>query len=128
MCIRDSPNHDEAGLRGDAEGLEAAEAERAWCRHWGRLQWELARRAIAHGRGDGPDVSGSRAAAAAHDVEPALRGPIANLRGEGFGRLREAGGGERIGEAGIGIRADEDGGDAAELFYISCLLYTSRCV
>ena len=49
---------------------------------------------------------GRVAAAAAGDVEPALLGEVAHERAHVLGELGEAGGRERIGQAGIGIATD----------------------
>ena len=69
----------------------------------------------AHRFGDGLDVRGRGAAAAADDVEPALLGPIADLRRQRLRRLGKAGGRERIGQAGVRDSADKDRRDAGKV-------------
>ena len=61
-------------------------------------------------------MRGGGATAAAHHVEETGVRPFAQLRGEGFRGLGEAGFGKRVGQAGVGIEAGVGGGDAHELF------------
>ena len=64
-------------------------------------------------RGDGADVLGRRAAAAADDVDQAGRGELAEQRRHGVRALVVAA--EFVRQAGIGIGADQRVGDAREL-------------
>ena len=64
-----------------------------------------ARRQAAHGLGDPPDVGRRRAAAAAHQVEEARAGPLAEAQRHGVGRLVEAA--EGVGQARVRVRAHE---------------------
>ncbi len=63
------------------------------------------------------DVRGRRAAAAADDIEPAVLGPLLELRCERFRRLGEAGRQHRIGQPGIRIGADRDVCDPRQFLY-----------
>ena len=95
--VRAFAHHQKAALGRDDERFEPAQA-----RGTGAFR-ESARRATRNGFCNRPDVRGSRAAAAAHDVEPALRGPVADLHGERFGGLGKSGGRKRVGQSGVGI-------------------------
>ena len=112
---------DEGNVGGKHERLEAGEAKRAWpC---GRL----ARRLAAHGFGDRADVGGRRAAAAADDVDEAGVGELGEQPRHVFRALViEA---ELVGQAGIGIGADERIGDAREIGDVGAhLLRAERAV
>ena len=67
----------------------------------------------AHGLGDGADMLGRRAAAAADDIDEALARKAADLRGHELRALVIVA--EFVGQAGIGIGADEGVGDVGEL-------------
>src|SRR5439155_2348712 len=76
----------------------------------------LARSEAAHGVSDGFDVRRGGAAAAADDVQPAVLRPVLQLRRECFRCLRKTGGEQRIGQAGVGISADENRRDKGKFF------------
>ncbi len=57
---------------------------------------------------------GRVAAAAARDVEPALLGEVAHESAHVLGQKREAGGRERVGQAGVRVATEIAGGDARE--------------
>ena len=59
----------------------------------------------AHGIGDGLDVCGSRAAAAADDIDKARLRELLDQAGGIFGRLVVAGFRQRVGQAGVGVGA-----------------------
>ena len=101
--IRALADVDEGNLRACGEGLKPTEAQR------GGAGGDFAGREFAHRIGHGLNVGGCGAAATADDVQPALLGPFAELRGEGFGGFGKAGGRERVGQAGIWVGADEEG-------------------
>ena len=86
------------GARG--EGFESAQTQSA------RASRNAARLEIARRFDDGRNVIRRRAAATADDVQPSLLGPVAELRGERFGRLGESGRRQRVGQAGVRVSAD----------------------
>src|SRR5205085_795827 len=78
----------------------------------------FSRREIADRLRNQTDMLRRRAAAAADDVQPTVLRPFLKLRREAFGSLWEAGGRERIGQAGIrGLRVQrvENGFDHQEI-------------
>ena len=89
------------------EGLEPGEAE------LGPARADGARRMARDGVGDGGDVRGRGAAAAADQVDQARLGPLAQLRGGLLRRLVVAA--ELIGEPRVGIGADPRLGDPREI-------------
>ncbi len=98
--------HERNGRR-ERERLEPGKAQAL--RRIGRPS----RRLAAHGMGDGADMIGRRAAAAADDVDEAGLGEFGEQSRHVFGALViEA---ELVGQAGIGIGADERVGDAGEV-------------
>ena len=98
---------DEGDVGRQREGLEAREAHQRRDRRHG------AGRLAAHRLGDGADVLGRRAAAAADDVDEPLVGEAGDLRRHHLRALVVAA--EFVGQAGIRIGADEGVGDAREL-------------
>ena len=92
---------------GQREGFEAGEPQpRRDVRH-------RARRLAGDGAGDGADVVGRGAAAAADDIDEAGVGEFADQRRHGVRAFVVMA--EFVGQAGIGIGADQRVGDAAEL-------------
>ncbi len=69
-----------------------------------------------HGLGNGADVAGAGAAAAADDVEEARLGPLLQLRGHGLGGFVIAA--EGVGQSRIGVGGDGALGDARELLEV----------
>ena len=117
-------DHDvDAGLLG--EGLRAGEAERLGLHGWLMLvrsrsrcdldRASLARRLAFERLGDGGDVLGRVAAAAAGDVDEAAAREVAEVAGHVGGAEIEAGLGERIGQAGVRVAGDGDVGFLREL-------------
>ena len=98
---------DERNVGREHERLEPGEAQRA------RPRRQLSRRLAAHRLGDRADVGRRRAAAAADDVDEAGIGELGEQPRHVFRALViEA---ELVGQAGIGIGADEGIGDAGEI-------------
>ncbi len=100
-------DQDEVRLRRDGERLEPGQAGVA-----------LGRRRLARGQavdrvGDGGDVLGAGAAAAAHDVEPALARELAEQRGHVVRRVVVAA--ELVGQAGVRVAGGRQRGDARQL-------------
>ena len=89
------------------EGLEPGEAEP------GLARVDDTRRMSRDGIGDGRDMRGRGAAAAADQVDQPRLGPFPELRGGLVGRLVVAA--ELVGQAGIGVGADARLGDAREI-------------
>ena len=112
-------DHDvDAGLLG--EGLRAGEAQRLRVSvrraHAATLAPAQIARSLAFERfGDGGDVLGRVAAAAAGDVDEAGRGEVAEVAGHVRRAEIEAGLGERVGQAGVGVAGDGDVGFLGEL-------------
>jgi ABC-type amino acid transport substrate-binding protein len=69
--------------------------------------WAAVRQLAAQGKGDRGDVLGRGAAAAAGDVEEAAARELLHQRGGDRRRLVEAGLAHRVGQAGVGVAADE---------------------
>ncbi len=107
----------------DRQRIESAEPEpRLDSRH-------VAGRDPAHGIGDGLNVRRGRAAATADDVQPAVLRPFLQLGRERFWRFRKTGRQQRVGQPGIRIGADENGGDGGELLHErSKLLRAQRAI
>ena len=98
---------DERNVGGERERLEAGEA------HQRRDRRDRARLVLADRVGDGADVVRRRAAAAADDVDDAVGGEFADLRGHrlrAFVILAEG-----VGQAGVRIGADERVGRRGDL-------------
>ena len=98
---------DEARIRPQHQRLEPAETGIAL-----RLR-ENVRRESAHGLGNRTDVRGCRSAAAAGDVQPAVRCKIAQIGGHRFRRLVKSA--ERVGKACIRVATDVDGREMRKL-------------
>ena len=97
---------DERNLRRQREGFEAGEPQPR------RDLGDRARRLAGNGAGDGADVVGRGAAAAADDIDQARRGEFADQRRHRLGPFVVAA--EFVGQPGIGIGADQRVGDAGE--------------
>src|SRR5205085_12462358 len=79
-------------------------------------EFDASRRKIAHAFGDQSNMVRRRAAAAAHDVEPAIARPGIELRRECLWCLGKSGRRKRIRQAGGRIGADEPVGAMSKLF------------
>ena len=99
---------DEGDVGGQRERLEAGEPHQ----RRDRREWRAAR-SLRDGLGDGADVVGRRAAAAADDVDECRRGEFADLRRHRLRALVVLA--ESVGQAGVRIGADERVGDAGDL-------------
>ena len=106
---------DERNFSGQREGFEAGQPQT-------RLDFRKgARRLVGHGLGNGTDVIGRGAAAAADDVDEAGRGEFADQSGHGVRAFVIMA--EFVGQAGVGIGADERVGDASEFGDVGAHLF-----
>ena len=108
-------DHREAALRTELEHFEAGITAPP------RGHGGLPRRILRDRLGDGLDVGRRRAAAAADDVEPPLLGEFAQHGCHRLGRFVEAAQG--VGQAGVGIAADQPRGDLRQVGQIRPQLF-----